>query len=141
MSKVGLGFALLTAFLWGITPIFEKLGLSKVNPLLAVTVRSMTITTILLTVMVFSGRAKQILNIDKTSLLYLMMGGISAGLLAMWTYFNALKYNPSTLVVPIAASYPLVAMIMSIIFLGEAFTVSKGFGTLLVVIGIVLLQR
>ncbi len=139
MNK-GIGFALLAALLWGITPVFEKLGLQKVNPLVATTVRTLGIAVILLLIMIFSGRLKQLTTIDRASIVYLVIGGVLAGLLGVWTYFTALKYSPSTQVVPIAASYPLVAMVTSIIFLGEELTLSKGVGTLLVVLGIALLH-
>lgn len=136
----GIAFALLAALFWGVTPVFEKTGLQKVDPLLGTTVRSISITTVLLFIMIFAGKAKQIITIDKGSLLYLAIGGIMAGLLGVWAYFNALKCCPSTLIVPIAATYPLIAMAMSILFLGESFTLSKGIGTLLVVLGIAFLQ-
>ncbi len=139
MNK-GIGFALLAALLWGITPIFEKLGLQKVNPLVATTVRTLGIATILLLIMLFSGRLKQLAAVDMASVVYLVIGGVLAGLLGVLAYFMALKHSPSTQVVPIAASYPLVAMVTSIIFLGEELTLSKGVGTLLVVLGIALLH-
>ena len=136
----GVGFALLAALFWGITPVVERLGIQKVNPLLGTTVRSLGISGILLLILAVSGRLPELGEIDKTSIAYLVSGGVLAGLLGVWAYFNALKSSPTTVVVPIAATYPLVAMLMSIAFLGEEFTLSKGIGTLLVVLGVALLQ-
>lgn len=141
MNK-GIFFALLSAILWGLSPVLEKLGLCcETTPLLGVTVRSIAISIILVAVMIFTGQAGQIITMNKTSLLYIVAGGILAGLLGQLTYFTALKHSPSTLVVPIAATYPLVAMIISVIFLEEKFTFNKGLGTLFVVLGIAFLRN
>jgi len=42
-------------------------------------------------------------------------------------------------VVPVAATYPLVAFAFSLIFVGESLSLAKGIGALLIVIGIVLI--
>ena len=39
---------IVTALLWGTTPIFEKIGLVKVDPLIGVTIRSAIVTVGLL---------------------------------------------------------------------------------------------
>ncbi|MBI5788179.1 MAG: EamA family transporter [Candidatus Schekmanbacteria bacterium] len=140
MDKYGFGLALLTACLWGITPVVEKIGLSKVNPLTAVTIRSLSISIISVCLLVITGQFKELIRVEKSSFLCLAAGGICAGLIGMWTYFKALKYNPGSLVVPIAATYPLIALLMSVIFLGEKFTLIKGLGTLLIVAGIALIK-
>ena len=61
-------------------------------------------------------------------------------LLKKVAYFKALKYSESSRVVPIAGTYPLIALITSIIFLKEELTLAKAIGTLLVVVGIFLLR-
>ena len=69
-----------------------------------------------------------------------MAAGLVAGGLAHWTYYVALKSGEASQVVPVAAAYPLVTFVCSLIFLGESLSLAKGIGTLLVVLGIVLIQ-
>jgi len=45
-----------TAVLWGAVPIIEKIGLARVDPLVAVTVRSFIVTVSLLTITFLAGR-------------------------------------------------------------------------------------
>ena len=63
-----------------------------------------------------------------------------AGGLAHWTYYVALKSGEASQVVPVAATYPLVAFVFSLILVGESLSSAKGIGALLIVIGIVLIQ-
>ena len=50
--------------------------------------------------------------------------------------FKALKFGEASRVVPIAASYPLVTVILAALFLGEKLTVPKVAGVLCIVVGI-----
>lgn len=133
-------FAILTALCWGLAPIFEKVGIAKMSPLVAVTVRSVIISLILIVVVLFTGEASAILKIDSRSLVYIAIGGILAGLLGQGLYFYALKSGESSRVVPIAGTYPLVAAILGITLLGEALTLQKTIGVILIVGGILLVK-
>lgn len=63
-------FAFLTALCWGAAPILGKMGLAKLPPFLALSLRSFTISIILLAAGLLSGSFKN-LQVD-TSLLYLL---------------------------------------------------------------------
>jgi transporter family protein len=140
MDKYGFIFSLLAAILWGLTPVVEKLGLSRTTPIVGVAVRTVAIAVILIVVILISGRLPEIMKVDARAAFYLILGGVMAGLCGQWAYFKALKYWESSRVVPIAGAYPLVALITSILFLGEEFTLAKAIGTLCVVIGVILLR-
>jgi transporter family protein len=58
----------------------------------------------------------------------------------MLTYFYALQAAPASRAVPIAASYPLVAALLGIAFLGESLTLSKLAGTVLIIAGVWLVK-
>jgi len=53
----------------------------------------------------------------------------------------ALQRAPASQVIPITAAYPIVTAILSIIFLAEQPTALRVIGTLLIVVGVVLLAR
>lgn len=131
---------LLTALLWGTSPILEKIGLGKVDPLTAVTIRSVAITIMLLIFVAVTGKIKYILEADAKTIAIFSISGLMAGFLGMWTYFGALKLEPTSKIVPIAAAYPLVTAILSIIILKEGVTVFRLIGTICIIIGIWLVK-
>ena len=136
MSRDVILLLFLTAILWGATPVLEKIGLGKVDPITGVTIRSIAVTLSLIIYLIFSGKIKGVLNADPKSVMIFSITGIMAGLLGMITYFAALKKAPSSQVVPIAAIYPLIAAVLSVIILGEKVTILRITGTILIIIGI-----
>ena len=58
----------------------------------------------------------------------------------MWTYFGALKLDETSKIVPIAAIYPLVTAVLSILILKEGVTLFRLIGTLLIIIGVWLVR-
>ena len=82
---------------------------------------------------------EEIIHADFKTVAYVVIGGIIAGLLGMWSYFEALKHCEASRVAPIVGTYPLFAFIFAMIFLGEPLTLQKGIGVLLVVGGVFLL--
>jgi len=131
---------IITAFLWGASPILEKVGLAKTDPLTAVTIRSVAITVILLLYLAFTGRIKYVFQVDPKVAGIFVISGVLAGLVGMWTYFGALKMEPASKIVPIVAAYPLVTAVLSIIILKEGVTLLRLAGTILIIIGIWLVK-
>lgn len=133
-------FLLATALCWGSTPVLEKVGLREVDPFVAVTVRSMAITAVLLAVAFLTGRMGKVLSVDFRTVAIFSLSGILAGLVGMWTYFWALKLGATSRVVPIAASYPLITTILGVLILGEEVTFVRFIGVVLIVLGIWLVK-
>ena len=131
---------IVTALLWGTTPILEKIGLAKVDPLVGVTVRSIIVTAGLLILTFVLGKGRALLQLDAKSAAFLGASGVMAGLLGMWTYYTALKLEATSRIVPIAASYPLVTALLSALILGEGLTLPRLIGTGLIVSGIWLVK-
>jgi len=131
---------IITALLWGITPILEKVGLTKVDPLIGVTIRSTIVTAGLLILTFLLGKGRALVELDGKSVLIFGASGIMAGLLGMWTYFMALKMEATSKIVPIAACYPLVTALLSVLILKEGITLPRVIGTALIVCGIWLVK-
>jgi transporter family protein len=131
---------IVTALLWGTTPILEKIGLAKVDPLIGVTVRSIIVTAGLLILTLVLGKGRALFQLDGKSVVFFGASGVMAGLLGMWTYYTALKLEATSRIVPIAASYPLVTALLSALILGEGMTVPRLIGTGLIVSGIWLVK-
>ena len=132
-------YAILTMFFWGISPALEKIGVSKLSPLTAVSIRSFFVA-IILSVFFFSSGGLQEATKDPRSLAFILLGGLFAGLLGQLTYFSALKYGEASRVVPIVASYPVLTFIIGITLLGESLTMAKVAGVVLVSAGVFLLR-
>jgi len=133
-------FAGVAMLFWGIAPIFGKLGLGSIQPLAALTIRSMVICSILLLMVTLSGQWQSIIGATAKDVGYIALEGICAALLAQLAYYYALKYGDVGRVSPIAAAFPLVAVFIGIVFLGEKVTLYKIVASLLIVSGIVLLK-
>lgn len=135
---------IITAILWGVTPILEKIGLGSVTdgvkPFTAVAIRSFAISIALLIALSVSGGIKEIFQLNRKTIIIFSISGIMAGLLGMLTYFMALKKGAVSRIVPIAATYPLVAAVLSIIILGEKVTWGRVLGTMFIVVGIWLVK-
>jgi transporter family protein len=129
-----------TVLCWGLTPIIEKIGLTKVSPIVGITIRSITITVILVVITILTGDIKDIINTDVKSISLFSLSGILAGLLGMWTYYQILKMGATSKIVPLTATYPLVTAMLGILILGEAVTLPRIIGTVLIVGGIYLVK-
>jgi transporter family protein len=129
-----------TTFLWGVTPIFEKVGLAKVDPLIGVTIRSALVTAGLFLLTFLLGKGRALIELDGKSIFLFGTSGMMAGLLGMWTYYTALKMEATSKIVPIAACYPLVTALLSVLILKEGVTLPRVIGTALIVSGIWLVK-
>ena len=139
MLKYGFLFAILAALVWGVAPLFAKVGLAKISPLVGVAVRSIVITTVVIVTLVISKQWKALNSLDTRTILILAAEGLLGGLIGQYFYFKAIKFLEASRVAPIVGAYPLFTFILAILILGERLTFAKGAGAFLVVSGIFLL--
>jgi len=133
-------FALLTALLWGGASIIEKLALAKVAPVQAIVVRSLGISLVFFLVMLTSRQTGSLRSVPWQTLLMVITAGLMAGGIGQWTYYMALKHGRVSMVVPVAASFPLVTFFLATILLREPVTVHKLIGVLLIIAGVLLVR-
>lgn len=126
--------------LWGVAPIFGKMGLGGTHPLAALTIRSVVTSIILLITVTALGKWGSVTGIAAKDALYIALEGICAALLGQLAYYYALKFGEVGRVAPIVAAFPLVALILGIIFFGEELTLTKIAAAALIFSGIVLLK-
>lgn len=140
MNSVNWIFLLLTILAWGIAPIVEKSALKNVAPLDGLFVRSVAVFLIFLLFFIFTGRIKSITDIPFKAILLFTLSGVLAGLLGMYTYFRILKLNPSSQIVPLVATYPLITVVISMLFFKEDLSWQRIAGTVLIVAGVLLVK-
>ncbi|MDI6732987.1 MAG: EamA family transporter [Planctomycetota bacterium] len=131
---------ILTAFLWGLTPVIEKKALQTASPFAGLVIRNFAVTLILVIVILLWGKTREILTMPSRTMFYFAASGVIAGLLAMITYFTALKLGATSKIVPISATYPLITAFICILFLGEQVTLLRILGTILIISGVYLVK-
>lgn len=133
-------FALLTAFIWGLVPFLEKIGLSSVDPTAAYLVRCLGVFLGAIIVICFTPQLPSIGKIGVKSTIFLILAGILAGFVAQVVFYKALKMGEISRIVLITSSYPIFTFLMGWLFLGEEVTVPKVMGMLLIMGGLYLLK-
>lgn len=132
-------YALLAALSFGIAPVFEKLGLARTDPTLALFVRASVTTMLVMSFLVASGKSHLFRSTDAQSLVFVVLGGVFGVLFAQFFYFKALQFGEIGRVMPIVGSFPVIAYFFSVLVFGESVTFIKLMGIVLVVAGVLLL--
>src|SRR3989344_80180 len=130
-------FSILSAFSYALLVVIEKYLITKLTnkPIL------------LLIFMSFMGFAAGIIiyilkGFSSLSFVYILLALFNGGvyILASWLFFEGLKLEEVSRIVPLLFFSPLFTALFSFIFLGEFFTPLQYFGVLLLVIGAVLVS-
>lgn len=131
-------YALLSAFFAALTAIFAKVGIKGVDTDLATAIRTVVILVIAWTIAFFRGGTATMGELSKNNWLFLGLSGIATGL--SWVfYFKALQLGKISQVAPVDKLSVALAILLSVIFLGEALTWKNAIGALLIIGGTVVL--
>lgn len=123
---------------WGLYGIFAKQSSGRIG-MQAVLWTQLTMALGAI-VYLFFLRSLFPLNVDGRGILLGLATGLSS-LVAVVALFTLLHREfPVSIVYPLTALYPLVTVILGVVFLGEAITPLKGLGAILAVVAIVLLS-
>ncbi|MFP3950811.1 MAG: EamA family transporter [Candidatus Bathyarchaeia archaeon] len=133
-------YVLLAVFFWGLAPVFGKLGLIEVSPLLGLSVRSFGISLILIVVGVLSGELVNLADMSLNSAALILAEGVFAGLLGHFSYYCALKIEEASRVVVLTRAAPVLTVAISVLFLGESISYQKIGGMALIIAGAILIN-
>lgn len=133
-------WALGAACVWGIVPVLEKLGLKGVPPLTGLFYRCLGVVAGLFVLAAFITKPSHLKAAGGKTIALLIMSGFLASFVAQILFYNALKDGHVSRVVPVSASYPLIAALLGILFLKEPVSVPKIVGMGLIVGGVWLLK-
>ena len=127
-------FAVGSAFFAGVTAILAKCGIWKTDSTVATAIRTIVVL-IFAWIMVFVvGSQDQIRNIDRSTLLFLVLSGLATG--ASWLcYFKALQIGDINKVVPIDKSSTVLTILLAFLLLGEPIGLFQGLGVVLIGVG------
>ena len=129
--------ALLAAVCGGLVAIFGKIGVQGVDSITATMVRSLIRAATLVVVALFNGKMS-FAGISGRTLLFIVLAGLSGA--ASWVfYFRALQSGPVSRIAPIDRLSVVVAIVLSIVLLGERPSAVALAGAALVVAGTLVL--
>jgi transporter family protein len=118
-------FALGSAFFAGLTAVLAKIGVKNIPSNTATFIRTIVILIFIFLIINARKEWQSFSSLNKSSLLFLILSGIATGL-SWLCYFRALQTGPASLVAPIDKFSIIFAVILSIIFLGEAYVLRNG---------------
>jgi transporter family protein len=135
----GLYFAALSTLGFGLTPILAKKGLKEITPLWGGTVSIAVGLGVFAMYILISGHSKKLFRDPIRSTIFFFVAGIN-NTLALALFYKALQMSLALIVVPVASIYPLITILLSIIFLKdqEQFNIRLMVGTLMIITGIFL---
>jgi len=131
-------YALLSAFFAALTAILAKVGIKGVNTDLATAIRTSVILFITWGIAFIRGGTAGITTLSKPNLLALGLSGIATGLSWIF-YFKALQLGKVSQVASVDKLSVALAIILSVIFLGESLTWKEAAGAALIIAGTIIL--
>jgi len=132
-------FSLLSAVFAALTAILAKIGIKDINSNLATAIRTIVILVFAWGIVFYQGTYKQIGNISKFSLIFLILSGIATGMSWLF-YFRALQIGDVSKVAPIDKLSLVVTIILGALILKEKVSLSIILGALLMSIGAILVS-
>ena len=133
-------YALLSAFFAALTAVFAKVGIKGVDSDLATAIRTVVILVIAWLIAFVKGSVGTIGSLSKQNFLFLGLSGIATGLSWIF-YFKALQIGKVSQVAPVDKLSVALAIILSVLFLGEALTWKNAIGAVLIIAGTLVLIR
>ncbi|MDD5021161.1 MAG: EamA family transporter [Endomicrobiaceae bacterium] len=129
----------LTIVLWGISPVFDKMALKAIDPVLAVAIRMMTAGSIMFIYAFIFKKIEVIKRLPLKSIMFFIIAS-SFSLLGFVFYFKALSAGFASKVVPAAATYPLFTSIIAFLLMKESFSLKKLIAIIFIVAGVALIK-
>jgi bacterial/archaeal transporter family protein len=135
-----LSYALLSAALAGLVPIFGKVGVSGIDSTLATTVRAAIMLSALFALVLLGGTVRGVVALDTRALVFIILSGL-AGAGSWLCYFRALQLGDALRVAPIDRLSGAVTLILAALLLHERASVAVWLGTGLMLIGAIIVAR
>ncbi|MFZ6015309.1 MAG: EamA family transporter [Patescibacteria group bacterium] len=127
-------YGLLAAVSAAAMTIIAKIGLSKIDPTLATTIRSFIMFLFMMVAMFALQKHKLIGQLNSSALWAIIISAIF-GATSWLFYFLALKDGPASKVAALDRLSLVLVVVLAVIFLSEKLTWQVGIGTLLMTLG------
>ncbi len=126
-------YAFLAVICWGFEAIIVKAAGDGVDPMTGTGIGCIAAGAIFLVYLASTGRINGAM-INRSGMLYGLAGVVSFAV-GHYLYYTAISKSGAALSASLVATYPLLTVIIAALFFGEPVTIKSGIGTLLIVIG------
>jgi transporter family protein len=131
-------YALLSAVFAALTAVLAKVGIKGVNSDLATAIRTVVILVVAWGIVLVKDHPADIFQLSPRTWVFLVLSGIATGLSWIF-YFKALQMGKVSQVAPVDKLSVAIAIVLSVVFLGETLTLKTGLGALLIIGGTLVL--
>lgn len=133
-------YALLSMSFAGVTAVIAKIGLSHITGELGLTVRTVFVSIFVFLFAAFMVPIEQFRTIRWHNIWWLAASGAATALSWIF-YYKAIKIGDVSKVALIDKGSVVVAIILSVMFLGETLTWSMAIGSALIIAGVYVMAR
>ena len=127
----------LVMFFWGSSVIFDKLGLKKISAIEVLFWASLAPFVGALALIISKGKLS---FSEPKNILWSLLAGL-LGFLGLLVFFILLKKYPASQVTPIVALYPVITVVLGIIFFSEKLLWYQILGLIFALAGVFLLTK
>ncbi|WP_210486242.1 EamA family transporter [Rufibacter aurantiacus] len=131
-------YALLSAIFAALTAIFAKVGIKGVDSDLATAIRTVVILVLAWSIVLVKGSLGTVTTLSRTNWTFLLLSGVATGLSWIF-YFKALQLGKVSQVATVDKASVDIAILLSVLFLGETLTLKTAIGAGLIIAGTLVL--
>ena len=131
-------YALLSALFAALTAVLAKIGIKNVNTDLATAIRTVVILLVAWGLVAWRGGLETLPSLTRQNWLFLVLSGIATGLSWIF-YFKALQLGKVSQVAPVDKLSVAIAIVLSVVFLGEKLTWHTMLGAAMIIGGTLVL--
>jgi bacterial/archaeal transporter family protein len=132
--------AFLSAIFAALTAIFAKLGMKGVDSDVATAIRTIVILFLAWGIVVFRSKTGEVNKLTSQNWVFLLLSGIATGLSWIF-YFHALQVGKVSQVAPVDKLSVAIAILLSVVFLGETISWKTGLGAAFILLGTFIIAR
>jgi len=134
----GIPYAFLTMFMWGIGFLFINQAVKISGPFIPNLILYIT-GLVLFSFYIFIKNVPVSINLERSTLTYILVNGAGSAL-AYTCYSLGIGKNLASVISPIASSFPLITVSLSLVLLKERISIGQFVGILLTMAGIIILS-
>ncbi|MVM33692.1 EamA family transporter [Spirosoma sp. HMF4905] len=131
-------YALGSAVFAALTAVLAKVGIKGVNSDLATAIRTVVILVVAWGIVLGRGGLESLPTLTRQNWLFLILSGMATGLSWIF-YFKALQLGKVSQVAPVDKLSVAIAILLSVLFLGEVLTWKAALGAVLIIGGTLVL--
>ncbi len=131
-------YALLSALFAALTAVLAKIGIKGVDTNLATAIRTVVILLVAWGIVFWRGGIETLPTLTRQNWLFLVLSGVATGLSWIF-YFKALQLGKVSQVAPVDKLSVAIAILLSVLFLGEVLTWKAAIGAALIIGGTLVL--